>query len=155
MTLSDFATFSTAISGLAVTASLIYLAMQTHQSVKHARAMVHQGRASRIVAQLSSQLTPDVAVAIIEGNGGVATPEAVKQHIFGTVCTAYFVSFDDSFEQYRYGLLDGASLRLVKRNVQRVFSQSGVRSRWDQYKDPDSEFTLFVEDVLSAISIKK
>ena len=44
MTLSDFATFSTAISGLAVTASLIYLALQTHQNAKHTKALILEAR---------------------------------------------------------------------------------------------------------------
>ena len=42
MTLSDFATFCTAISGLAVTASLIYLGLQTYQSTKHTRALMSE-----------------------------------------------------------------------------------------------------------------
>jgi hypothetical protein len=47
MVLSDLASIATAISGLAVTASLIYVGIQTKQNVRHTRALVHQGTAAR------------------------------------------------------------------------------------------------------------
>ncbi len=40
MTLADAASFSTAVSGFAVTASVIYLAIQTRQASRHTRALI-------------------------------------------------------------------------------------------------------------------
>jgi hypothetical protein len=48
MTLSDLASIGSLVSGTPVTASLIYLALQTHQDAKHTKALIHQGRAARI-----------------------------------------------------------------------------------------------------------
>ena len=82
MTLSDFATFSTAISGLAVTASLIYLALQTHQNAKHTRALINQGRVA-LIAELSlKRADADVAAALLTATTGKATPEAIMQTQF-------------------------------------------------------------------------
>ena len=61
ITLIWFATFSTAISGLAVTASLIYLALQTHQNAKHTRALIHQGRVANTLELTNMLLDPDIA----------------------------------------------------------------------------------------------
>jgi hypothetical protein len=69
MTLSDFAAFSTAISYLAVTASLIYLALQAHQSVKHTRALIRQGRIGAIVQTGLAATDADLASAILFATG--------------------------------------------------------------------------------------
>ena len=82
MTLSDFATFSTAISGLAVTASLIYLALQTHQSAKHTKALIHQGRASRIVELAMAATRSDLVEAAIAANGEEPTHEEIRRRNF-------------------------------------------------------------------------
>lgn len=150
MTLSDFATFSTAISGLAVTASLIYLALQTHQSVKHTKALIHQGRASRIIEHLNGQLASDVAAAVIVGNGGVPTPEAIKALQFSLVCRTNFTSFEDTYSQHVHGLLDDGTLRLTRKNIARVFGQPGIRAAWDDWKEPGMGFTRFVDGVLAS-----
>jgi hypothetical protein len=55
MTLNDFATLSTAISGIAVTVSLIYLAVQTRQNARHTKALLQQGQSDRVVSTLGEQ----------------------------------------------------------------------------------------------------
>jgi hypothetical protein len=152
MTLSDFATFSTAISGLAVTASLIYLALQTHQSVKHTKALIRQGRASRIIEHLNGQLAPDVAAAAIVGNGGVPTPEAIQALQFSLICRTNFTSFEDTYSQYVNGLLDEDTLRSTRKNLARVFGQPGVRAAWESWKEPGTGFASFVDGVLASAS---
>jgi hypothetical protein len=64
MTLSDFATSSTAVSGLAVTASLIYPALRTHQNAKHTKALILQGRESRIVELQFAAADGDLVLAV-------------------------------------------------------------------------------------------
>jgi hypothetical protein len=150
MTLTDFATFCTALSGIAVTASLIYLALQTHQSVKHTRALIHQGRASRIIDHLNGQLSSDVAAAVIVGNGGVPTPEAIKALQFSLVCRTNFTSFEDTYSQFVHGLVDESTLRLTRKNLLRVFSQPGFRAAWDDWKEPGTGFADFVDGVLAS-----
>ncbi len=79
MTLSDLANHSTFLSGIAVTASLIYLALQVHQNTKHTRALIRQGRASRAVTVTLAEAEAGMAAAIITADGRVATPERVQQ----------------------------------------------------------------------------
>src|SRR5690349_1702156 len=94
MSLSDFATFSTAVSGLAVTASLIYLALQTHQATKHTKALIHQGNAARITGMASVFTNADMVAAIIVGNGGTPSAEEVQRRQFGYWCMALVVSME-------------------------------------------------------------
>ena len=74
MTLSDFATFSTALSGMAVTASLIYLALQTHQNAKHTKALIHQGRIAGLRDVFLATADADVATAILAAIEALLNP---------------------------------------------------------------------------------
>jgi hypothetical protein len=46
MSLSEIASVATAVTGLAVTVSLIYVAFQTRQSVRHTRTLIQQRTAA-------------------------------------------------------------------------------------------------------------
>jgi hypothetical protein len=85
MTLNDFATFSTAISGLAVTASLIYLALQTHQNAKHTKALIHQGRLGNTMELTSAFLDPRIAAIILRKNGDEPTEAAIADMQFAVI----------------------------------------------------------------------
>jgi hypothetical protein len=82
MTLTEIASIATAISGFAVTISLIYVAIQTRQNVRHTRALIHQGTAARTTALLLGSMNADAAAAWIEGNGGTPTPELIRKRQF-------------------------------------------------------------------------
>ena len=63
MLLSNLASIAAAISGLSATASLIYVAIQTRQSVRHTRALIHQGTAARTTNLLLGLMNAE-AVAV-------------------------------------------------------------------------------------------
>ena len=90
MTLSDFATFSTAISGFAVTVSLIDLALQTHQNAKHTNALIHQGRMGAIRELAMATASGDGASAILFASGKPCAPDDVKRFQFESYCSARF-----------------------------------------------------------------
>jgi hypothetical protein len=105
MTLSDLSSFVSVISGLAVLGSLVYLAQQNRQNVKHTRALIQQGRVERIVNVALMMADPELVAAWIVGNDSEPTPEAIKQLQFTLECRAYLNSWDDSVLQYHQGLL--------------------------------------------------
>ncbi len=105
MRLSDFATLSTAISGIAVTVSLIYLAIQTRQNLRHTRALIQQGASARTTAITLAHQSPESCAAWIEGNGGTATPEGIRQLQFNLMCATGIVALEDLFAQHRDRLL--------------------------------------------------
>ena len=71
-------------------ASLIYLALQTHQNAKHTRALIHQGRIAGIRELAVAGTDADVAAAILSANGGTPTPQEVRQMQFRQFCAATF-----------------------------------------------------------------
>jgi len=130
MTLSDFATFSTAVSGVAVTVSLIYLIIQTRQNTRHTRALIHQGASARTVAIVLANQATDVSAAWVEGNGGKPTPEAIRRTQFFLMCQTSITALEDIFSQHNDGLMKPevfARNCLVHRGL---LSEPGMRAYW-------------------------
>jgi hypothetical protein len=152
MSLADLASLSTAISGLAVTLSLIYLALQVHQNTKHTRALIHQGRIARIgeLAMISAE--PDMASMIVTGMDAKATPEDVRRFRFQCWCAASFYGWQDSFAQHRKGLIDEDIFIQMRSAVARAVSTPGVRAEWDtRIRQPGTAFAAFVDEVIATL----
>lgn len=151
MTLSEFATFSTALSGLAVTASLIYLALQTHQSVKHTKALIHQGRVANIMEMTSMLLNPELSALMLSKNGVEPTDEAIKDVQFGAMFSRIRFSWEDTYAQYRNGLLSADSFATTKERIVFNMKQPGIRATWELEKVRGTEFTAFVDAIIAAL----
>ena len=134
MTLSDFATLSTSISGVAVTASLIYLAMQTHQNTKHTKALLQQGQSDRVVTTLVAMANPDLATAWITGNGSTATPEAVTGLQFAQLCNAVVYDMMDFHNQHSDGLTSHEQFGSACIAYSTLLQQPGMRAYWTTWK---------------------
>ena len=150
MTLADFATFSTAVSGLAVTASLIYLALQTHQNAKHTKALIHQGRASRSVELAITAANAELATVYVKASGQTATPELIQIRQLQLLHGAFALSFEESFSQYRNGLLEEDVFRTLRSNVGNHFNNAGCLAAWERSKVPGTAFTAFVDEIVAA-----
>lgn len=135
MTLADFATFTTAISGIAVTASIIYLAIQTHQNSKHTRALLQQGQTDRVVSTLVAFANPDLAIAWIAGNGGETTPAAIKGVQFAQICNAIVYDMSDFYNQSREGLAKGEQYEHACVGYSALMQQPGMRAYWTSWRD--------------------
>jgi len=154
MTLPEFATFSTAISGLAVTASLIYLALQTHQAAKHTKALIHQGNAARITEMANVFTNADMVAAIIVGNGGTPSPEEVQKRQFGYWCMALVVSMEDTFGQHEEGLISEDRFKSFRAGVTGGFMQPGMRRYWAAWKsarpNAQEKFKAWVDAIIAS-----
>jgi len=154
MTLPEFATFSTTISGLAVTASLIYLALQTHQAAKHTKALIHQGNAARITEMANVFTNADMVAAIIVGNGGTPSPEEVQKRQFGYWCMALVVSMEDTFGQHEEGLISEDRFKSFRAGVTGGFMQPGMRRYWAAWKsarpNAQEKFKAWVDAIIAS-----
>ncbi|MBV8798444.1 MAG: hypothetical protein JO208_01335 [Alphaproteobacteria bacterium] len=155
MTISDLATLSTAVSGLAVTASLVYLAIQTHQATKHTQALIRQGRVSRLSEQSLAATDPGMATTIILANGNEATPEAVRRLQFSMYCLGLFYGFQDSFNQYQAGLLGEDMFKQLKAVLSRTLSQKGFRAEWQNVRVAGTKFAVFVDNIAAALPLQQ
>src|ERR1700744_2839832 len=132
MTLAELASFSTAVSGFAVTASVIYLAIQTHQNTRNMRAMIHQGATARTTSIITSLMDPDYCAAWIEGNGGEATPEAVRARQFFFHCSVALNSMEDLYVQHCMHLLNEEQFVRGSEVYRRLLAEPGMRKYWEQ-----------------------
>jgi hypothetical protein len=157
MTLGDIANFSTAISGLAVTASLIYLALQTHQSVKHARAQIEQAWTDRVASASFAMAQSDLAVAWLETNGEPATPEAVKRYQFQLIAAARLRGIEDAFLQRREGLVGEERFENIVVGATAMLRQPAFRQFWENWKKEKPgrarEFTAFMDGLSNQRSV--
>ncbi len=149
MTLSDFATFSTAISGIAVTVSLIYLIIQTRQSTRHTRALIQQGQSARTTAIVLANQTHDISAVWVEGNGGNPTPETIRKAQFFLMCQTSVTALEDIFAQHNEGLMTDEVFARNCHVHRRLLSQPGFRAYWNSQKTELEEvapkFCAFVD----------
>jgi hypothetical protein len=156
MTLSDIATFSTAASGVTVTVSLIYLIIQTRQNARHTQALIFQGGGARASSQMLAMADADLVAALIIGNGGVVTPEAIKARQFRLLWHTHYITWDDNVLQHNGGLIsDEAFARLRAIMVDSLRANPGYVPMYLEFArdhTPDSSFHRFVRDVCSEAS---
>jgi hypothetical protein len=151
MTLSDFATFSTAISGLAVTASLIYLALQTHQNAKHTKALIHQGRIAALRDIFLAGADPTMAAAVIAVPGGTPTPQEVQRVQYRFLFGAMIYGWQDTFLQYQSGLLNDDFFRQMRSGALQALSTPASRAVWEFYRVPGTQFTAFMDELAASL----
>jgi hypothetical protein len=135
VTLSEIASVASAISGLAVTVSLIYVAIQTRQNVRHTRALIHQGTAARTTALLLGSMNAEAAAAWIEGNGGTPTPELIRKRQFQNQCGTAMIAMEDYFSQHQESLLSDEQFARGSESFRALLREPGVRAYWLRQKD--------------------
>lgn len=152
MSLSDASTIANIVGSIAVSVSLVYLALQTHQNAKHSRALVNQGRLA-LIADLNLKATePDVAAAALRLFGATPTDENIRQAQFRFWITAANFGWMDSFAQHERGLLDDDVYRIFQRTLVNIFSQPEARAVWENnLRVPGTKYAAFVDAVIAKI----
>ena len=135
MLLSTLASIAAAISGLAATASLIYVAIQTRQSVRHTRALIHQGTAARTTNLLLGLMNAEAVAVWIEGNGGTPTPELIRQRQFHYHCGTAMIAMEDYFSQHEDGLLSDEQFARGSATFRQALKEPGLRAYWLRQRD--------------------
>jgi hypothetical protein len=135
VTLSEIASIATAISGLAVTVSLIYVAIQTRQNVRHTRALIHQGTAARTTALLLGTMNAEAAAAWIEGNGGTPTPDAIRKRQFNQHCGTAMIAMEDYFSQHEDRLLSEEQFARGSETFRALLREPGLQAYWLRQKE--------------------
>ena len=149
MTLSDFATFT---SGIAVTASIVYLALQTHQNAKHTRALINQGRVALISELLLTGTDADLAAATLTALTGSATPAAVKKWQFQSWAVAQMFGWQDSFSQHERGLLDEDIHKAMRAGLDQAFTRPAYREAYEtRFRTPGTKFAAFIDEAIAKL----
>ena len=141
MTLADIASVSSAISGIAVVASLVFLYFQmrqtnrqVEQNSKHTRALIQQGRTDRITANILTVADADLSAAYLIGNGLPATPENIKERQFFLICQSLVRGWEDGFAQFNHGLLSEDQFSGTDMFIARMMVRPGFQKFWADWK---------------------
>jgi hypothetical protein len=152
MSLSDLASLSTALSGIAVTASLIYLALQTHQNAKHTKALIQQGRTDRAVSALMAWATTDLTRAWLVRNGEAPTPDAIYARQTTLMFEALLRGSLDSFAQHEAGLLNEEQFGEQCAAIEQMSRLPAFREYWQEWSEERRNWTpgfiAFVESLI-------
>jgi hypothetical protein len=151
MTLSDIATVASIVSSVALTISLVYVALQVRQAEKNQRGLMQQGRANRLSSDLMLLAEPQMASLWIKG---LHTPETLageELERYLLLCRAAFISGEDSFLQHCAGLLDESAFRSFTAGVRGQLSgSSGLRAAWALLSHQfGSEFVAYMNEHLA------
>jgi hypothetical protein len=163
MSFSDLASLGAFISGVGVLASLILLSFQlrqlnaqARQNARHTQALIFQGGGARASSQFLAMADADLVAAMIIGNGGDPTPEAVKTQQFWNLWLTHYITWDDNFSQHEQGLIsDEVFARLCSGMLGQLRSNPGfVRLYLEFVRNhaSDSRFHRFVREVCAEAS---
>jgi hypothetical protein len=131
MTLSDMATVGSIVSSVALTISLVYVALQVRQAEKNQRGLMQQGRANRLTSDLMQLADPELASIWVRGLQRPESLEGEELERYLLLCRAAFISGEDSFLQHRAGLLDESAFRSYTAGTRGQLSGSrGLRAAW-------------------------
>src|SRR5690349_4060192 len=106
MSLSDLASIGSLVSGVAVLVSLVYLSVQVKQAERNQQASIRAARATRIIDLFMGTTEPSMADAVAKGmqDSDDMTDTQIAQ--FTAYTSARFFNAEDTFYQYREGLLN-------------------------------------------------
>lgn len=151
MTLTQLADVGELLGGIAVVASLIYLALQIRQNTKTVRgSTLHQNTDlwTSIFFRLAEPEFARAYVAGMSGEPGIK-PSHFTQFFF--ICRAMFLAFENQYYQMRQGVLDAETYAGYERAIATQFlAFGGFRSWWRQSRSVFSP--SFVEHIDALIA---
>jgi hypothetical protein len=157
MSLSDLASIGNLIGGIAVLASLAYLSLQVRQNTRHTRALIEQGRATRVAEfNLSMCQAPTATIeaylAAIDADPGLTDDQEFRFYSFSR---ASFFDAQDSFRQHLDGLL-GEDAYDGLMSIMRVrFASPGMRAAWKAQRETFTpQFRSLMDDLVRTTPVR-
>jgi hypothetical protein len=151
LTLAELADFGELLGGVAVVASLVYLALQVRQNTRAVRgSTLHLN--TDLWASLFLRLSdPGVAQAYVAGMAGAGDIKPLHYTQFYLVCKTMFLALEDQFYQARQGTLDPEIYAAYERATsEQMLAFPGFRIWWQQTRATFSP--AFVERVDAMIA---
>src|SRR5215469_14995868 len=128
MSLTAISTIASIVSSFAVAASLVYLALQTHQNAKHTKALVWNAIEDRNVNMPLAMADENLCRAAIIENGGEATPEAVRKRQCALMSAAMLSNYIDYWRQGEMGIIERPTEGTRSRYVARLRQEPAHRA---------------------------
>ena len=151
MTLSQLANVGELVGGIAVVASLVYLALQIRQNTKTVRSSTLHHNTDLWTSLFFRLAEPDVARAYVAGMAGQPDIRPFHYTQFFFICRAMFLAFENQYYQMRQGVLDPETYAGYERSISTQFlAFRGFRIWWQQSRSVFSP--TFVEHIDALIA---
>lgn len=152
MPLNELANLGEFISGIAVIASLIYLALQIRQNTTSVRSATLAGNTDTFANLLLMMADPKNVGAYIYGSAGRQDIRPKEFTQFQLQCRALFVAFENQHYHYRNGLLDAETYKGYDRSIQSsILLLRGFRLYWQLHRQEFSPvFMAHVDKMIAA-----
>ena len=153
MALSDLAALGNLVGGIAVLASLAYLALQVRQNTKHTRALIYTNRVTRVQdfnLRLchASDVTLDACLAGGRADSNMNEAQLLRYY---SLCRAAFFDAQDTFRQHQEGLLSKDAYDGLIAIMKTRFSEPGMRASWAVQRDTfSSDFRTLLDQLVLA-----
>jgi hypothetical protein len=130
--LSQLADIGELLGGIAVVASLIYLAIQIRQNTRTARASTLHQNTDLWTNMWLRLAEPNIARAYVSGMAGQHDIRPLQFTQFFFVCRAMFLAFENQYYQMRLGVLDPEAYAGYERSISTQFlAFRGFRFWWE------------------------
>jgi hypothetical protein len=101
--------------------------------------LLQQGQTDRVVGTLVAFANPDLAAAWIAGNGGEASPAAIKGLQFAQICNAIVYDMSDFYNQRKEGLAQGEQYEHACVGYSALMQQPGMLAYWKSWREARAE----------------
>lgn len=153
MNLTDLASIGALINGLAVLASLVYLNMQTRQTVRNQQSLMQHGRATQLIDWLQYIAATDMQDIMIGGNQGELTvPQFVS---YNSIIWSMMIAYENNFVQHREGMLDDRQYAATTGSLRFQCSLPGFRANWMLLRATfDADFVSYVDKLIETTPVQ-
>ena len=117
-------------SSLAVAVSLVYLTYQLRQNAKHQRGTIGHGRTERVQQLVQYVADPAFMETVERGWAGDPTLEPVRVNQFYWFAYGVVVTFEDTWQQHRRGMIEPAVFATACAQMHFQVSRPGLRAAW-------------------------
>lgn len=140
MSLSDFASIGSAISGIAVLVSLVFLyfqlrhlSAQVRQTERNQRSLINQGATARGIATNAWLTEPHMSAMFSKAISDPVTLTDIEVFQLSGVLRNAMIAFQDSVVQHRNGLADDITLSHAEASLRFFLSVPAVRAMYRMF----------------------
>ena len=154
MTLEQLANLGELIGGLAVVASLIYLAIQVRQNTANVRSATLAANTDIWASMLAQFAQPEFNEAYILGSSGKPDLKPHQLLQFYLISRAIFVAFENQHYQFLKGTLDEEIYLGYERSTRnQILSLPGFQAYWHANSEEFSpEFVSRVNELIREVT---
>ena len=130
MTLTELASVGSFISGIAVVVTLALLLLQMRQTNRNQKALIQQGRSTKVIAGGLRQSELEMSEICIRATQADTAMTAAEINAFVSFGSAMFWTFEDSFLQHQAGLLDTPGWEADVATLRAFLTSPAYRAAW-------------------------